>query len=66
MTKDKEMLDEYDFTQGIRGKYSKQYKQGANIIKLDEDVSKYFPNEKTVNEALRTIINLTHKNRARS
>ena len=66
MVKDKEMLEEYDFTKGVRGKYSKQYKEGANVIKIDEDVSKYFPNAKAVNEALRTIINLTHKNGARS
>jgi len=63
MVKDKEMLDEYDFSNGVRGKYSKQYKEGVNIIKLDEDVSKYFPNAKSVNEALRTIINLTQKDK---
>jgi hypothetical protein len=54
----KEMLEEYDFSEGIRGKYAEQYKKGVNIVKLDSDVTKFFPNAKAVNEALRTLIRL--------
>ncbi len=53
-----EMLEEYNFSNGIRGKYAKAYKEGVNIVKLDNDVMKFFPNAKAVNEALRTLINL--------
>ncbi|CAA6824819.1 MAG: Unknown protein, partial [uncultured Sulfurovum sp.] len=53
-----EMLEEYDFSNGIRGKYAERYKEGVNIIKLDNDVSKFFPDAKSVNEALRTLIKL--------
>jgi len=53
-----EMLDEYDFSNGIRGKYAKAYKEGVNVIKLDKDISKFFPDAKSVNEALRTLIKL--------
>jgi len=53
-----EMLEEYDFSNGIRGKYAKAYKEGVNIVRLDSDVMKFFPNTKAVNEALRTLINL--------
>ena len=53
-----EMLEEYDFSNGIRGKYAKAYKEGVNIVKLDSDVMKFFPDTKSVNEALRTLINL--------
>jgi len=49
------MLDEYDFSKGIRGKYAHRYKEGTNIIKLDEDVRKIFPNTTAVNEALRSL-----------
>ncbi len=56
-----ETLEEYDFSQGVRGKYAKQYKEGVNIIKLDSDVSKFFPDAKSVNEALRTLIKLMGK-----
>ena len=53
-----EMLEEYDFSNGIRGKYAKAYKEGVNIVRLDSDVIKFFPDTKSVNEALRTLINL--------
>ena len=52
------MLEEYDFSNGIRGKYAKAYREGVDIIKLDSDVIKFFPNSKSVNEALWTLINL--------
>ena len=59
---DNNMLDEYDFSNGIRGKYAKQYNADVNIIKLDKDVRKVFPNAKSVNNALRTLINLIPQN----
>lgn len=50
-----EMLAEYDFSNGERGKYARQYAEGTNIIKLDADVAKVFPDAASVNEALRAI-----------
>jgi hypothetical protein len=50
-----EMLDEYDFSQGVVGKYAKQYAEGTNIVLLDPDVAKVFPNSEAVNQALRAI-----------
>ena len=58
MNTNDEMLDEYDFSNGVCGKYSKAYKEGVNVIKLDKDISKFFPDAKSVNEALRTLIKL--------
>ncbi len=58
MKEQNEMLEDYDFSNGIRGKYAEAYKEGVNIIKLDTDVMKFFPDAKSVNEALRTLINL--------
>ena len=52
---DPELLDECDFPKGVRGKYAQRYREGTNIIKLDDDVAKIFPNAKSVNEALRTL-----------
>lgn len=66
MKKENEMLDEYDFSNGIRGKYTQQYNEGVNIIKLDDDVSKIFPDAKSVNNALQTLINLIPKNQTDS
>ena len=58
MNQKDEMLEEYDFSNAVRGKYAQAYKEGVNIVKLDIDVMKFFPDAKAVNEALRTLINL--------
>ena len=52
---DAEMLGEYDFSQGIVGKYAKQYAEGTNVVLLDPDVAQVFPNSEAVNQALRAI-----------
>jgi hypothetical protein len=52
---DPDMLDEYDFSKGVRGKYAQRYSEGTNIVKLDSDVAKMFPDEKSVNDALRAL-----------
>ena len=57
----KEMLDEYDFSKGIRGKYAKKYAEGCNVIILDPDVAKEFPDSESVNEALRYLIQIINK-----
>ena len=60
MAKD-ELQPEYDFSKlgkSIRGKYAEAYKRGSNLILLDEDIAKAFPNEKAVNDALRLLMDL--------
>ena len=60
---DSEMLDEYDFSKGIRGKYAKRYHEGTNIIRLDDDVAKIFPDAKSANKALRALGKIIHQHR---
>ena len=50
------MRDNYDFSKGVRGKYSKAYAEGTNVVFLDTDVAKEFPTSESVNHALRVII----------
>ena len=50
------MRDHYDFSKGIRGKYAERYKEGTNIVVLEPDIAKEFPNEASVNEALRHFL----------
>lgn len=50
------MRDEYDFSKGVRGKYAKRYANGTNVVLLEPDVAKEFPDAEAVNEALRKII----------
>jgi hypothetical protein len=52
----KPMRDEYDFSQGERGKYARRYAQGANVVVLEPDVAKVFSDSKSVNVSLRRII----------
>ena len=56
-----EMLDEYDFSQGVVRKYAKQYAEGTNIVLLDPDVAKVFPDSEAVNQALRAIAQIIHQ-----
>jgi hypothetical protein len=60
-SKNKEMLKEYDFPKGVRGKYAKRYHLSSNIIVLEPDVAQYFPNSESVNQALRTSSLLSKK-----
>jgi hypothetical protein len=48
-----EMLPEYDFTNGKRGKYAAKYARDTNIVRLEPDVAALFPDSKSVNKALR-------------
>jgi hypothetical protein len=51
-----EMRPEYDFSQGVRGKYVQRFREGTNIIVLDPDVAAEFKNSAAVNEALRKVL----------
>ena len=55
MQNDPEMLEEYDFSGGVRGKYAKRYAEGNNVIVLDPDVAEFFPDHDSVNDALRHL-----------
>ena len=61
----KEMADdlrpEYDLSKlkgGVRGKYAKRFQQGTNLVLLSPDVAKYFPDERAVNAALRSLVGI--------
>ncbi len=50
---------EYDLSKlkgGVRGKYVSRYRAGTNLVLLSPDVAEYFPDEQSVNTALRTLI----------
>ena len=58
---DPDMLEEYDFSGGVRGKYSKRYAEGTNVVVLDPDIVEYFPDQESVNDALRTLVALIRR-----
>jgi len=55
MSKDPDMLEEYDFSKGIREKYAKRYAEGTNVVVIEPDVAKIFPDHDSVNQALRSL-----------
>ncbi len=62
-----DLRDEYGFsqmTEGVRGKYAKQYHEGVKLILLEPDVAKMFPDAKSVNEALRALLKIIQKHEA--
>ena len=53
--KDDEMRAHYDFSGGVRGKYARRYAKGTNVVVLDPDIARLFPNREAVNETLRAV-----------
>ncbi|MFQ5641968.1 MAG: hypothetical protein ACE5IR_28670 [bacterium] len=57
-----ELRSEYDLVEllkgGVKGKYVERYKAGTNLVLLEPDIAKAFPDEKTVNKALRLVMEL--------
>jgi hypothetical protein len=59
--KKEEMRKEYrreDLGTGVRGKYYEEYKKGTNLVLLSPDVAAAFPDEDSVNSALRSLMRL--------
>jgi len=57
-----DMLPEYDFAQGVRGKHHEAYKAGTNVIFLEPDLAKVFTDSASVNRVLRLLVNLAREN----
>ena len=54
-----ELRPEYDFdySKAVRGKYYRRLlKEGSNVVVLEPDVAKAFPNSDAVNDALRSML----------
>lgn len=54
-----ELRPEYkrsDFGALVRGKYAQRVTEATNVVVLDPQVAKAFPNDRAVNEALRGLL----------
>jgi hypothetical protein len=59
-----ELLCGYDLSKlrgGIRGKYTARYKAGTNLVLLSPDVTKHFPDDRSVNSASRRLIRVAKR-----
>jgi hypothetical protein len=64
--KEKKLSDElrpeynFDYSKAIRGKYYKRIlEEGTNVVMLEPDVAKAFADSAAVNDALRSLLDLT-------
>ena len=64
--KEKRISDElrpeynFDYSKAVRGKYYKLIlEEGANVVMLEPDVAKAFVDSSAVNDALRSLLDLT-------
>ncbi|HVB88133.1 MAG TPA: hypothetical protein VNK23_15835 [Candidatus Dormibacteraeota bacterium] len=54
-----ELRRDYDLSKlkgGVRGKYAARYEAGTNLVLLSPDVAEHFPDDQSVNAALRRLI----------
>ena len=58
-----DMLPEYDFRGGVRGKYAARFAKAKNVIVLAPDVAKHFHDSAAVNDLLRAIIRIGPRRR---
>ena len=65
MTNDPYMLEDYDFSKGVKGKYAKRYAEGCNVVVIEPEIAKYFPDHEAVNKALRFLSSLMKKQEER-
>lgn len=61
MNNDPDLLEEYDFSKGVRGKYAKRHAEGTNLVLIDPDVAEFFPDHDSVNDTLRSLIKVIKK-----
>lgn len=62
--KHEEIRKEYrreDLGKGIRGKYFEEYKKGTNLVLLSPDVAVAFPDDASVNDALRSLLKVAER-----
>ena len=59
-SKDEDLRSEYPadlIKSGVRGKYAKRYREeGTNLVLIDPDLQKFFPDSEAVNRALRDYV----------
>lgn len=62
LNQNNDLRPEYDFATmagGVRGKYTKRFREKTNVVLLQPEVAEAYPTEGAVNEALRGVLNTT-------
>ncbi|MBK6688365.1 MAG: hypothetical protein IPG45_28080 [Deltaproteobacteria bacterium] len=46
---------QYNFSKGVRGRYSDRIRKGSTVVVLEPDVAELYPDAESVNRALRAV-----------
>ena len=52
------MLSEYDFSKGERGKHYEQYRKGVHLAHIEPEIAQMFKDPAAVNAALRKLVEI--------
>jgi len=55
---------EGDFSGGVRGKYDDPYRRGTNLVLLEPEFGRAFPDSKSVNDALRALVSIATRTKS--
>jgi hypothetical protein len=58
------MQPHYDFSAAVRGKYPRRYAHVTNVVVLEPDVARVFPNAEAVNSSLRALAQIIRKQKS--
>lgn len=64
MKKAEDMRAEYrreDLGKGVRGKHFAEYQKGSNLVLLTPELSRIFPTNEAVNDALTTLVGVAQR-----
>jgi len=56
---------EYDFSNARPNKYAKKYAEGTNLVMIEPDLIRFFPDAESVNATLRALVAIFPKPRAK-
>jgi hypothetical protein len=63
MDKDDDLLLEYnlDYSKARPNRFAKEYNEMTRLVSLDSDVADFFPTAESVNDALRSLVQIAKK-----
>lgn len=61
-----EMRAEYDFSGAVQGRHHRAYKEGTNVVLLEPDIARVFPDSASVNRALRLLMEVARDQTSRN
>ncbi len=60
------LLERYDSSGGVRGKYVERFAQGSTMVVLSPDVAEVFPDSDAVNNALRLLADIAARSASKT